>query len=79
MLNNLSEPFGTSRGLFNIALAKVVRDSRIETKGTIYNKTVQILAYADDIVLVGRPTGVPTEAIINLSKAAKEMGLTINQ
>jgi sorting nexin-29 len=52
-LNNLSEPSGTSKGLrqedtlscilFNVALEKVVRDSSIETKGTIYNKTIQIL------------------------------------
>jgi hypothetical protein len=56
----------------------VVRDSRIETKGTIYNKTLQILACADDIVLVERVTGVLKEAIINPSEAAKEMGLKVN-
>jgi hypothetical protein len=49
--------------------------SGIETKGIIYNKTVKILPYADDIVLVGRTTGVLQEAIINLSKRAKEIGL----
>jgi hypothetical protein len=59
-------------------LEKVIRDSGIETKGTIYNKTIQILAYADDIVLVGRNIGVLKEAIKNLSKSEKEMGLTIN-
>jgi hypothetical protein len=32
---------------------------------------IQILAYADDIVLVGRTTGVLREAIRNLSKAGK--------
>lgn len=87
MTNNLSGPFGTSRGLgqgdtlscilFNIALAKVARGSRIETKGTTCNKTIQILAYADGIVLVRRTTVVLTEAIINLSKAAKEMRQSI--
>jgi hypothetical protein len=64
--------------LFNIELEKVVSYSGIETTGTINNKTIQILAYADDIVLVGRTTGVLKEAIINLSKEAKEMVLTIS-
>jgi hypothetical protein len=45
---------------------------------TLCNKAIQILAYADDIVLMGRTTGVLKETIINFSKAAKEMGLTIN-
>jgi hypothetical protein len=63
--------------LFNIALEKVVEDSVIGTKGTTYNKKIHILAYAYN-VLVGRTTGVLKEAIINLSKAVKEMGLTIN-
>jgi hypothetical protein len=37
-----------------------------------------MLAYADNIVLLGRTTGVLKEAIRNLSKAAKEMGLTLH-
>jgi sorting nexin-29 len=40
--------------LFNLELEKVIRDSDIETKGTIYNKCIQILGHADDIILVGR-------------------------
>jgi hypothetical protein len=63
---------------FNLASEKVIRDLGIGTKGTINNKTIQILAYADDIILVGRIIGVLKEAIKNLSKAAKEMGLTTN-
>jgi hypothetical protein len=39
--------------LFNIALEKVVRDSGTGTKGSTYNETIQILAYADHIVLLG--------------------------
>jgi sorting nexin-29 len=87
MQNNLSEPFGTLTGLrqgdallcilFNLALERLIRDLGIETKGTIYNKTIQILAYTD-IVLVGRNIAVLKEPIKNLSKAEKEMGLTIN-
>jgi hypothetical protein len=55
----------------------VVRNSGIKTKLSIY-KTIEILAYADDIVSVGRTTDVLKETIINLSKATEEIGLTIN-
>jgi hypothetical protein len=63
---------------FNTASEKVVRDWRIETEAIMYNKTIQMLAYADDIVLVGRTIDVLKEEIINLSKAVKETGLAIN-
>jgi hypothetical protein len=63
----------------NLTLEKVVRDSGTETKVSKsiyeYNKTIQTVAYTDDIVLVGRTTGVLKEAIRNLSNAATEMGL----
>jgi len=36
------------------SIAKVIRDSEIETKETTYNRSTQILAYADDIVILGR-------------------------
>jgi hypothetical protein len=39
--------------LFNIALEKVVRDAGINTRGTIFCKSVQILAFADDIDIIG--------------------------
>jgi hypothetical protein len=40
--------------LFNIVLEKLVRDSGIQTRGTIFYKTVQMLAYADDVDLMSR-------------------------
>jgi len=62
--SHLSEPISTTCGvrqgdaraslLFNIVLEKVVRDSGIQTRGTIFFKTVQILACADDIDLMAR-------------------------
>lgn len=58
----------------------MVRDSGIETRGTtiICNKNQILAYYADDFVLVGRTIGMLKEAITNLSKATKEMGLRIN-
>jgi sorting nexin-29 len=40
--------------LFNIALEKAVRVAGLDIRGTILHKSVQILAYADDIVIIGR-------------------------
>jgi len=65
--------------LFNIALEKVIRDSGIQTRGTKFFKTVQILAYADDINLMARTTPGLNEAFLKLEKSARNMGLIINQ
>jgi len=65
--------------LFNIALEKAIRDSDIQTRGTIFFKTVQILAYADDIDLMARTIPGLNEAFLNLEKCARSMGLVINQ
>jgi len=65
--------------LFNIDLEKVIRDSGIETRGTIFFKTVEILAYADDIDLMARTTPGLNEAFLKLEKSERNMGLIINQ
>ena len=39
--------------LFNLALERAIRDSREETTGIISYKSTQILAYADDIDIIG--------------------------
>jgi hypothetical protein len=38
--------------IFNTALKKVIRDANINTRRTTVYKSVQILAYADDIVII---------------------------
>jgi hypothetical protein len=65
--------------LFNISLENLIRDAAVETRGTIFNKSVQILAYADDIVIIGCSLAVVKETFISKEKAAKEMGLTVNE
>jgi len=40
--------------LFNLALEKFVRNAGIQTSGTIFYKSVQLLAYADDIDIIAR-------------------------
>jgi len=62
--SHLLEPISTTCGvrqgdtlawlLFNTALEKLIRDSGIQTRGTIFFKIVQTLAYADDIDLMAR-------------------------
>ena len=62
--NNLSESFEALEGLrqgdglaalfFNIVLEKVIRESNVETSGTIFRKLSQLLGYADDLDLIGR-------------------------
>jgi len=74
--SHLSEPVSATCGmrqgdtlsclLFNIALENVIRDSGIQTRGTIFFNTVQILAYADDIDLMARTTLGHKLAFLNL-------------
>lgn len=87
--NDISETFETKNGLrqgdvlacmlFNIALEKVIRMSRINTSGTIYLKSTQLMAYADDVDIVARSVIDAREAYSNLVDAAKRMGLQVKE
>jgi hypothetical protein len=60
--SNLTEQFMINRGLrqglstqlFNLILEKAIRNTEIDQGGSIYNRTLQYLAYADDVNLVSR-------------------------
>jgi sorting nexin-29 len=87
--NELSESFYIQSGLrqgdvlacilFNIALEKIIRDANINQCGNIFYKSVQILAYADDIDIISRSLKSLQEATIALDRATRRMGLEINQ
>lgn len=48
-------------------------------KGTIIEKMIQVVAYADDIALIARDRKSLEEAMEMINKKAKERGLEINQ
>jgi hypothetical protein len=64
---------------FNIALQKVIIDSHIQTNGHIFTKSVQIIAYADDVVLIARSYRDLIEGFHSLESVAVWIGLKINQ
>jgi sorting nexin-29 len=80
----LSDPLKTMSGLrqgdslacllFNIALEKVIRDAGIRTRGTIFYKSVQLLAYTDDTDIIGRSEHNIKKTITALKTAADAMG-----
>nr|XP_042906426.1 uncharacterized protein LOC122270970 [Parasteatoda tepidariorum] len=87
--SHLSEPFITERGLrqgdslacllFNLALEKCIRDSGLNRGGSIWNRSLQILAYADDIDIIGRSERAVKDAFQALEASAINMGLSINE
>jgi sorting nexin-29 len=64
--------------LFNIALEKVIGDSGIHTRSTVFYKSVQLLAYAGDININGRSEHDIKKTFTALKTAADAMGLSVN-
>lgn len=64
--------------LFNLVLDKVVKRANIYGSGTIINKSLQIMAYADDVIIVGRSRQAIEVAYTALRGEARGAGLEIN-
>jgi hypothetical protein len=60
-------------------LKVIVRRANLQTTGTIYNKETQLLAYADDIDIVGRSQSAVRDAYLALKGEAAKVGLKINE
>jgi hypothetical protein len=66
--------------LFNIALEKIIHDANINQLDNIFYKSAHIvLEYADDIGISSRCPKSLQEATVALDRAARRMGLEINQ
>jgi Reverse transcriptase (RNA-dependent DNA polymerase) len=70
---------GISTMLFNIALEGIVRRSGVETSGTIFTKSTQMLGFADDIDIIGRNTRAVKDAYSKLEREANRIGLHVNE
>jgi hypothetical protein len=87
--NELSERFNInsdlqqgdiiSSQLFNLCLEKVIRNIDINPGGTIYNRMLQLLAYAEDVDLMARNTARLAKGFVELEVAACRAGLIVNE
>jgi len=87
--NMMTEEFAINKGLrqgdalstqlFSVVLGKVMRHIQINKGRNIYTRTLQILAYANDVNLIGRSTGRLNDAVLQVEEGANEVGLRINE
>ena len=80
-----TEKFQTTRSLkidectfFNILLEMIMLKVNINTDNKIFNKSNQVLTYADDIDVIGRLPSNVTNNFLAIEKAAKSVGLKVN-
>jgi hypothetical protein len=59
-------------------MEKIIRNVRINPGGTIYNTTRQCLAYADDVVILGRSEGYIKKTLEEMVAITKQIGLQMN-
>lgn len=77
--NGLKQGDAISPLLFNIALEKVVRDARTETLLFRTRGPQLILAFADDIDIIGDTTVKVKEEFLKIESAAVKIGLKVNE
>jgi hypothetical protein len=87
--NDCSKSFETRQGLrqgdvlstllFNVVLEVIVRRANLQTTGTIFNKETQLLAYTDDIDIVGRSQSAVLDVYFALEGEAAKVGLKLNK
>jgi hypothetical protein len=57
--------------LFNITLEYAIRKSGIRTRDTIFYKSVELTAYSEDIVIIGRSLASLKEALSYLNRQVR--------
>ena len=64
---------------FNITLEYAIKNSGTQRRDTIFYKSVQLMAYSDDIVIIGRSLESLKEDFQLLELASKDLGLGVNE
>ena len=76
--NGLKEGDALSPLIFNFALEYVIRRVQVNLDGLKLNGTHQLLAYADDVNILGGSVHTVKKNAETLVAAAKEIGLEVN-
>jgi len=63
--------------LFDLVLDAILQ--KINITGHIGTKSIQILAYADDVAIVGRNKNALKDTLVNTKSKARKRGLQINE
>jgi hypothetical protein len=50
----------------------------INTGGTIFNRLSQCIAYADDVVIIGRNIDTLKQTFVEVTKEATKLGFVVN-
>jgi hypothetical protein len=61
------------------ALEKIMTSIEINRGGTIFNRTLQYLAYAENVNLISQNTRELSKAFIAMEEELKKAGLIINE
>jgi hypothetical protein len=61
--------------LFNLCMEKIIRNIRINPGVTILDRTRQYLAYADDVVILGRSEGYLKKTLEEMATITHQIGL----
>ena len=67
-----------STTLFNLCLEYIIRKIQLNPGGTIYTRSLQVMAFADDVILLGRNPGAVTETLQQMREDLRHLGLRIN-
>ena len=60
------------------SLEKVIRYAGIDTAGTIFCKSIHILAFANDVDIIAKSRAVLGKQFLVLEKSARKMNLRVN-